>query len=308
MLFLLHHPDFYLPETWKNGWDSEITLDKDFLHKSYEQVKHCFEASASYMAAQQERLGFDGYDNDVTVEFMEDISTTSWPYRLIRINSIEDLAMSYVYWIAGPHTRDVVVPYYLYAGMADYIAVTAEYPYEAEWLRYCGKNGLQAGLYQEGDCNTYIRQILKDETDPAVIQRTRWDFGSYYFEDYYDKPGNGLATSFVWYLIDKYGFDAMFDFVYETGNEPIVLDLPAEQKAWIAYLEETYGSYPKYSQQPMEIITDCEDPNCTDASHHHVSQVCTEISCTDPSHDHSARDCTDTNCTDPAHDHHHHEH
>ena len=291
---------YYLPEDWDNRWTSEITGDDDFLHKSYDRVKHCFEANASYMAAQQERMGFDSYDNDLTVEFMsEEISGTTGAYRLIRLNSIEDLPILYIYWLTWGTQRTRIeaatYPYYLYAGMADYIAVTAEHPYEAEWLRYCGKNGLQAQLYQEGDCNTYIRQILKDETDPAVIQRTRWDFGSYYFEDYYEKPGNGLGTSFVWYLIDKYGFETMFNYVFVTENTPIQLDLREEQYAWIEYLEETYGTYRKYSQIPMEI----PDENLL---------ICYDADCIDLSHDHSARDCTDTNCTDASHNHHHHGH
>lgn len=278
------------------------------------------------MAAQQARLGFDSYDNDLTVEFMSDpMSTTSWPYRLAQVSSIEDLPIAYAYWITGPYTRTLQVPYYLDVGMADYISVTGDHPYKSEWLRYCAKNGFQPQLYLMGDCNDSIIHILEDVDDVKAIQRVRWDFGTYFSEDYYDKPGSGLATSFVWYLIEKYGFETMFDYVYETGNEPIVLDLPAEQEAWIAYLEDTYGSYPKYSQIPMEITVDCQDPDCTDASHHHTGQVCMDLSCTDATHDHSARDCTDTNCTDPyhdhsagdctdtscpdlTHDHHHHEH
>ena len=261
---------FYLPENWNNRFYSGITADDDFLHCDYAQVKHCFESSAANMEMQRQRLGFTAGGDDLTVEFTsETLSSTTWPLQLAQINSIEDLPMMYAYSLAGPYTRYVQYPYYLYAGMADYIAVTSDYPYKTAWLRDCAKNGFQAQLYKEGDCNAYLTQILKDEEDPVVIQRTRWDFGTYYSEDYYDKPGNGLGTSFAWYLIDKYGFETMFDYVYETGNEPIVLDLPAEQEAWIAYLEDTYGSYPKYSQIPMEITVDCQDPNCTDASHNH---------------------------------------
>lgn len=265
---------FYLPENWNNRFYSGITADDDFLHCDYAQVKHCFESTTSYMAAQQERLGFDSYDNDLTVEFMSDpMSTTSWPYRLAQVSSIEDLPIAYAYWITGPYTRTLQVPYYLDVGMADYISVTGDHPYKSEWLRYCAKNGFQPQLYLMGDCNDSIIHILEDVDDVKAIQRVRWDFGTYFSEDYYDKPGSGLATSFVWYLIDKYGFETMLDYIYDTGNEPIVLDLPAEQEAWIAYLEDTYGSYRKYSQQPMEIpleiATDCQDPNCTDASHNH---------------------------------------
>lgn len=243
---------FYLPENWNNRFYSGITADDDFLHCDYAQVKHCFESTTSYMAAQQARLGFDSYDNDLTVEFMSDpMSTTSWPYRLAQVSSIEDLPIAYAYWITGPYTRTLQVPYYLDVGMADYISVTGDHPYKSEWLRYCAKNGFQPQLYLMGDCNDSIIHILEDVDDVKAIQRVRWDFGTYFSEDYYDKPGSGLATSFVWYLIDKYGFETMLDYIYDTGNEPITLDLPAEQEQWIAYLEEKYGAYPKYSQYEM---------------------------------------------------------
>lgn len=240
---------FYLPKDWRNGFSSEITGDEDFLHCAYDRVKHCFESSTDYMVAQQARLGLDIVSNDVDVIFtMDEISNTSWPYRLIHLNSIEDLPILYIYWITGPYLRTVQYPYYLYAGLADYISVTADYPYKTEWLRHCGKTGMQSQMYLQGDCNAYLTEMLKDVEDPVVIQRTRWDFGTYYFDDYYDKPGNGLATSFAWYLIEQYGLEAIMDYVYDTGREPMELDLAQEQKTWIAYLEEKYGDYPKYSE------------------------------------------------------------
>jgi len=294
---------FYLPKDWDNAWASELTKDPEFLHKDYIQVKTCFETNAYQMGYVQQSMGFDSYDNDLTVEFMTGtISQTKTTERLIRINSIEDLPMMYVYWITlNPmHMRDFEyarIDSYFYVGMAKYVSINNPNLYESQWKLYTAEHGEQAGIKNDPGWNENLMRVLKGEKDPYQILKKRWDFISYFYDDYYDSPGNGLACSLPLYLIDKYGYETMFDYVYITDRDPIELDLVAERDAWITYLEDTYKEYPKYSGFREE--KRIRDPDL---------YTCTDENCTDPSHDHSERNCTDPNCTDPTHGHHHHDH
>jgi len=252
-LIKCRYATFYLPKDWDNYCVSELTIDSAFLHEDYTQIKTCFETNAYQMAHLQQSMGFESYDNELTVEFMRTgISYTSTAARRISIHSIEDLPMMYVYWITlNPmHMRDLGsarIDSDLYIGMAKYVALNNPNLYESQQYFYIAEYGEQAGLKEDLGWNDNLLRVLEGETNPYQISKKRWDFISYFYDDYYDKPGNGLACSLPFYLIEKYGYETMFNYIYITGKEPITLDLVAERDAWIAHLEETYKDYPKFT-------------------------------------------------------------
>jgi len=302
------YAEFVLPKQWNNGWVSEFTKDSDFLHRSYEETKFCFETNIYQMEYLRQYIGFDNYIDDLTVEFSlgYGLSETHMYEGRIELYSIEDLPILYVYWLADHSLRDPIQRSYpLYAGMAHHISLVCPNVYKESFMQYIAENGMQAEMYMEGDWNELFIQMLEGVTDPYTIQRTRFDFGAYYFDDYYDYPAMGMYCSFPWYLIDKYGYETMFDYVYVTENPPIVLDMAAEKQEWIAWIEETYSDYPKYSDYLREERTE-------------TVYICWDQNCTDQNHDHTGRDCTDYNCTDSNHHHeqantntsqgHHHDH
>lgn len=311
---------FYLPSEWDNRRKSELTKDSEFLHKNYEEVKTCFETNAYQMGYLQQSMGFDSYNYNLTVELMsESVSYTQAAQQHICINSIEDLPMMYVYYItlSPRHMRDVDyarIDSTFYVGMAKYVAMNNPNLYESHAQFYIAEYGEQAMIKEDPGWNENLLRVLEGETDPYQIMKKRWDFIAYFYDDYYDKPGNGIACSLPMYLIEKYGYETMFNYVYITGKDPIELDLVAERAAWIAHLEETYKEYPKFSdyreeegirnQHPLA----CTDEHCTETSHDHSGIRCQDSNCVNPTHDHSDSICTDSGCTDPAHGHHHHEH
>ena len=287
------YAEFRMPRDWDNDWTSALTEDPDFLHRSYEEIKYCFEINVYQMGLLQEELGFDSYDNDLNVRFTEvALSNTDIYHRTIHLNSVEDLPILYVYWLTGNPMRDRHQPFIghnLDAGMAHYVSLKVSNVYKEAMLHYCAENGWKPEMYTQGDWNDYYTQMLEGETDPMTIQRTRFDFGAYYFEDYYSDPGMGNATSFPWYLIEKYGYETMLDYIYIRENDPIELDLLAERKAWIQWLETKYADYPQYETgTPQET---------------QLHLICWKEGCSDPWHDHSGRDCTVEDCTDVQHQH-----
>lgn len=304
---------FYLPKDWENYCSSELTKDPAFLHKNYTEVKACFETNAYQMGYVQQSTGFTPYNNNLTVEFMYNgVSYTRAAEQRVSIHSIEDLPMLYVYYITlSPlSTRDygsARIDSRFYIGMAKYIAMNNPNLYESQMMLYMAEHGDQAGIKDYPGWNENLLRILKDETDPYQILKKRWDYLAYFLDAYYDE--NGLACSLPLYLIEKYGYETMFNYVYITGKEPIELDLVAERDAWIAHLEETYKGYPKFADyQEEERVRDphliiCTDESCTDQSHDHSEIRCKDITCTNPAHDHS-----DQSCTDSTHGHHHSNH
>ena len=292
---------FYLPKDWENYCSSELTKDPAFLHKNYTEVKACFETNTYQMGYVQQSTGFTPYNNNLTVEFMYNgVSYTRAAEQRISIHSIEDLPMLYVYYITlSPlSTRDygsARIDSRFYVGMAKYVAMNNPNLYESKEMLYMAEHGDQAGIKDYPGWNENLLRILKDETDPYQILKKRWDYLAYFLDAYYDE--NGLACSLPFYLIEKYGYETMFNYVYITGKEPVEFDLVAERDAWIAHLEETYKDYPKFvDYQEKERI---RDPH---------SLTCTEENCTDASHDHSEIRYVDWNCADPAHGHHLHDH
>lgn len=308
------YAEFVLPMQWDNGWDSDLTGDPGFLHGSYEETKYCFETNIYQMECLREYIGFDNYKDSLTVEFSvrNDVSNTDMYEQRIELRSIEDLPILYVYWLADWSLRDPAQRNYpMYCGMAHHISLNCPNVYKEEMLQFMAQNGWTPELYLQGDWNELYVQMLEGVEDPYTIQKTRFDFGAYYFDDYYTDPGMGMYTSFPWYLIDKYGYETMFDYVYETGNTPIELDMAGEKKEWIDWIEKTYGEYPKYSdylaEQEPTVPYVCWDLSCTDQHHDHSGRDCTVSGCTDPNHHHE-ESCTVSGCEDSSHGHHHHEH
>ena len=287
------YAEFVLPKEFDNGFVSDLTRDDDFLHRSYEETKYCFETNVAQMEYLREFIGFDDYKDNLIVELNSTgaLSTLKPYHTRMILNSIEDLPILYVYWLADFHLRDPAQRSFpMYAGMAHHISLSCPNVYKEHMLRHAGEHGWTPEMYQQGDWNELYVQMLEGVEDPYTIQATRFHFGTYYFDDYKDDPGMGMFCSFPWYLIDKYGFDAMFDYVYTTDAVPMELDMAAEKQAWMAWIEETYAGYPKYSDYLREQSGE-------------TLPVCWEDGCTDPHHDHSGRDCTDTYCTDSSHHH-----
>lgn len=119
--------------------------------------------------------------------------------------------------------------------ITDYIAVINPNYYHDMMLEYARDHGFTVEYALKGDFNEIYRQLVQGITDSYELWRIRWDF-----------------TAFLPYLIDKFGYETLFNYNYLTDVESEEIDFDLYADEWVACLEETYGEYPKYSDYVEE--------------------------------------------------------
>lgn len=254
-LVLHTYATMYMAKTWKNGWP---TQDETFLHESYETVKYFFELSAMQMETLQAELGFDVEYAPITVEFLAEPGISkAYPYHAeMDIGSVEDLCHEYTHYLNSRHMRKGYTQYqWLDEDLTEYLAIHVPNPYYFELLEYAKENGFKTEASLKSDYDEVYKAATAGVEDPLELWRIRWDLYAYYFADYdltMSWSNSYGLHSFPAYLIDTLGYETLYNYGYQTDEEPAELDLEQLRKDWIAYLEETYGEYPQFSDYQQE--------------------------------------------------------
>lgn len=240
---------YYLPVEWYNSFRSEIITDNSYLHDDYDDVKFCFETNTYQMEYLQDYFGFESYRGNVDVEFHNHGSSgMDFRYNVIKLDRLDSLMHEYIHWILRDYLRFTHSNYvdWLDEGYTEYVATTCPNVYKQAGLLYSARCGNPTYDNQPGDWFKLYQEIVGEEDDPYVCWEKRWDFITYYFDEY-TGGGVGLITSFPNYLINKYGIDAFKDYAMLTGNDVPDWDIGALKDEWRAYIEELYAEYPKFS-------------------------------------------------------------
>lgn len=240
----------YMTKAWKDNWMVELGVDDGFLHGSYETIKETFEMTLTQMEDLQAALNSGSTYSPVTVVFMDHKETSyCLPARAeLFIGGLPDFSHEYTHYLNTRFFREghsYEAQIWLDEGLTEYLSITTPDPYAKAFYDYSRENGFRVIWSEEGDWNEIYKAIVADKTDVLDLWRVRWDLYPYYREDY--NISDCGFISFTAYLIDTLGYETMYHYAYETGEERPQLDLRQLRVGWENYLEETYGEYPKLS-------------------------------------------------------------
>ena len=134
---------------------------------------------------------------------------------------------------------------WLYHGIGEYLAQMGPSEYEDAVLLYSVDHENPAYSTLEGDWYPIWQKVTDGETDPDALWRKRWDLLAYYYDRDLHNSAYG-QISFTAYLADRIGIETLWDFLLETENPCPDIDFALYRTQWEAYLDETYGMYPRF--------------------------------------------------------------
>ena len=241
-----------MPKAWENRHYSALAPDGKFLHESYEDVKFYFETASSQMVYIQELFGVHEDTSDITVEFLLSGVGATWAARnQIQLTYHGYIPRSYLNMMLYRHTilRDHGGSYFewLYLGLGEYTAQMMPSVYEDEMLLYSTSYGNRGYSTMEGDWYRIWQELIKGETDPDKLWRTRWELLAYYYDSDLHNGAYG-QIAFTAYLADQVGIETLWDYLLQTENPCPDIDFAQYRTRWEAYLEETYGMYPRFGE------------------------------------------------------------
>jgi hypothetical protein len=112
---------------------------------------------------------------------------------------------------------------------------------------YSAQYGNRSFSTLEGEWFSIWQELVAGENDPDMYWRRRWDLMAYYYGTDFAGEG-GAYISFTAYLVDRIGLQTLCDYFLVTDRPSPDIDFAGYRTEWEAYLEETYGRYPKFSE------------------------------------------------------------
>lgn len=234
---------FYLDKDWRDmARERNSKISENFLHENYAEVKTFFECSAGQMAQYQEFFGFDGYNNDLPVmitnkEITLEKEIYSGHYYVdhtIYVAAAASLMHEYIHSLMYGHydldnwwKREGSAQYFSYK-YNDYLYSTADWYYEAAETDALLQKFLDS-----------LGRPLNLETDERLIN----DIVVYIWEQTNPIWSYDAAASFVGYLVDQYGEQAVIAYVCSDDEYNAEWDKSYEQlvQDWKDYINENYS-------------------------------------------------------------------
>lgn len=234
---------FYLDKDWQNmGWERNAKVSENFLHENYAEVKTFFECSVRQMAQYQEFFDFDSYNNDLPVMITNKIilfekemySGYYYADHTIYLADVESLPHEYIHSLT--YGRFDFDNWWKKEGTAQYFSYKYnDYLYStADWY------------YELSETDVLLREFLDSlgrPLDLAIDRRGIDDMLVYIWEQTNPVCSYEAAASFVGYLVDQYGEQAVIAYVrsnveynakWGKSYDELVQD-------WNDYINENYS-------------------------------------------------------------------
>ncbi len=238
---------FYIDKDWQDEtWETNPRVSEHFLHEDYGEVGEFFECNERQMRQYQELFGFDGYNNDLTIVFSNDARTSALEDSFYKgedhiayISSVVALMHEYIHSVMfGRFDWESL---WKREGFARYYESRYnEYAYDFWNYDYNNQPENETGEWIK-KCIDWLGRPIDSKTDQWEVANVK----VYAYE--YTDPDLTYATgeSFVGYLIDRYGEQAVIAYVCSADeyNEEWGKSYEELVQDWNNYINENYSWY-----------------------------------------------------------------
>ena len=238
---------FYIGKDWvdMNAKLNPLITD-GFLHSNYANTKAFFETNLKQMKQYQDLFNLDNYNNDLDIVFSNPISASNYSFyqtviHRIYLYNVDSLMHEYIHSLTTTNT--LIMPSWKVEGFARYFSYYYDF-YGIPFLNQDYNNTPNTPTTK------YVHEYLAAINRPinmAKDYRELENIAVYYFSFANPNANYVAGSSFVQYLVNQYGKEAVIHSIYGNGNS-----LPKTYaelvKEWNAYIEVTYAGYSKYKQ------------------------------------------------------------
>lgn len=234
---------FYVGTAWT---DANAALNplvtENFLHGNYAETKAFFQRNLDQMQSYQELFELGDYDNELTVVFPNFRAASKYsyyqsgPHRII-IYNVDSFMHEYIHALTKPGTSQKL---WETEGFARFFS----YYYDDYGIAFLNEDYNSA---IESEATEYLfefKQIIDRPIDMQIDFKELKNI-AVYSRNYTDPNASYVAgSSFIQYLVGKYGEAATVQCIYGEGEFPETYsELVAE---WNQYIEETYCDFSRY--------------------------------------------------------------
>lgn len=239
------YSEFFIEKDWLDSHNEMNPLtSENFLHDDYQSIKAFFETNSAQMQNYQELFSLANYDNSLSIVFS---NSGSYSYynsgkHTIYLLNIDSLMHEYIHSLAASSSINAN---WATEGFARYFSYKYDY-YGIAFLNadYNSVSNSESTLYVRE-----YRENIKRPIDMSV------DFGEIeniaVYSRNYKNPNDSYAagSSFIGYLVDIYGENAVIDSICSGGTlfigEKNYTELVSD---WNKFIEQNYSSYSKYNE------------------------------------------------------------
>ncbi len=238
---------FHIEEDWQDElWKQNPMVPENFLHEEYGEVRKFFECNECQMGQYQELFGFDSYNNSLLVMIQDlsyvpsSVSFYGAYEHTIYLNSVISLMHEYIHSLMEGRFIDQQNLWKI-EGLARYFSYKYDL-YSYDWLNESWNDA--AGSYKciqeyidtaERGINVQMDfRILEDiQTHAVGITDPNVSYLS--------------GSSFIGYLVDQYGQQAVIDYVCSDNEYNAEWDKSYDElvQDWNRYIEKNYSQYSK---------------------------------------------------------------
>lgn len=239
-----HFGTFYIGTDWT---DANAALNplvtENFLHSNYAETKAFFERNLEQMQSYQELFGLGDYDNELTVIFPNSRSGSQYSYyqsglHRIIVYNVDSLMHEYIHALTKPSTSQKL---WETEGFARYFS----YYYDDYGIAFLNEDYNSTAQSKATEYLFEFKQTIDRPVD-MQIDFKELENVAVYSRNYTDPNASYVAgSSFVQYLVEKYGEAAVVQCIY--GEEKLPKPYSELVEEWNRYIEETYCDFSRYS-------------------------------------------------------------
>ena len=234
----------------ENGWidtNSQCNplISDGFLHSNYAETKLFFEINLQQMQLYQNLFALEKYNNDLSIVFSitKNLSNYSFYQKAnhrIYVYNVDSLMHEYIHALTMP---DSSMEKWKTEGFARYFSYYYDY-YGVAFLNqdYNNTPNSSATKYVH-EYLAYIHRPIDISVDYTELENI-----AVYSRGYTNPNSSYVAgSSFIQYLVDQYGENAVADYIYGSGT-PLPKTYDELVQGWVSYIDNNYSAYSKYTK------------------------------------------------------------
>ena len=236
---------FYIGTDWVDMCAEQNPLITDgFLHANYAETKAFFETNLKQMKQYQDLFALDNYNNELDIIFTKPQSASKYSFyqtviHRIYLYNVDSLMHEYIHSLTTTNTS--IMPSWKVEGFARYFSYYYDF-YGIPFLNQDYNNTPNTPTTK------YIHEYLAAINRPIDMAKDYCELENiavYYFSFANPNANYVAGSSFVQYLVNQYGEEAVINSIYGNGDS-----LPKTYaelvKEWNEYIESKYAGYSKY--------------------------------------------------------------
>ena len=235
---------FYIAKDWVDlNAASNPLITEGFLHTNYANTKTFFEINIAQMKQYQELFGLDNYDNSLKIVLTKplDVSKYSFyqtqPHRIYLYN-VDSLMHEYIHALTRLSTAK---QNWQIEGFARYFS----YYYDEYGIAFLNQH---YNHLPDSGTTKYVHEYLATINRPIDMAKDYRELENIAVFSFglTDPDASYLAgSSFVQYLVNQYGEEAVINSIYGNGDA-LPKSFQESVREWQSFIDSHYGTYSKY--------------------------------------------------------------